>query len=40
MPGAKRSIENYSFEDPSFDTSKQKILLDDIVNAIEAQNAD
>ena len=35
MPGAKRSIENYTYEDPNFDTSKQKDLLDDIVRAID-----
>ena len=38
--GAKRSIENYSFEDPSFDTSKQKVLLDNIVNGIDTSNSD
>jgi len=40
MPGAKKTIEKYGFEDPSFDTSKQKILLEDIVKAIEAEKKD
>ena len=35
MPGAKKSIENYCYEDPNFDTSKQRDLLDDIVGAID-----
>lgn len=35
LPGAKKVIENYTYEDPNFDTSKQKDLLDDIVRAIE-----
>jgi len=35
MPGAKRSVENYTYEDPNFDTSKQKDLLDDIIRAID-----
>ena len=35
LPGAKRSIENYTYEDPNFDTSKQKDLLEEIVRAIE-----
>lgn len=38
IPGAKRAIENYSYEDPNFDTSKQKDLLDEIVNAIESED--
>ena len=38
MPGAKRSIENYTYEDPNFDTSKQKDLLDDMVAAIELED--
>lgn len=35
LPGAKRAIENYSYEDPNFDTSKQKDLLEEIVRAID-----
>lgn len=35
MPGAKKSIDNYTYEDPNFDTSKQKDLLDEIVRAID-----
>jgi hypothetical protein len=38
LPGAKRSIENYTYEDPNFDTSKQKDLLDDMVAAIELED--
>lgn len=38
LPGAKKSIENYSYEDPNFDTSKQKELLDEIVTAIESED--
>ena len=38
LPGTKKAMENYTYEDPNFDTSKQKDLLDDIVRAIEIQD--
>ena len=31
LPGAKNAIENYGFEDPGFDTSRQKLFLDGLV---------
>ena len=35
LQGAKNAIENYSFEDPSFETSRQYEFLNGIVRAIE-----
>ena len=40
LPGAKNSIEDYTYEDPTFDTSKQKIFLNQMVDAIEAGSSD
>ena len=40
VPGAKNSIENYSFDDPSFERSIQWELLQGMIAAIEAMNGD
>lgn len=40
LQGAKNSMENYTFEDPAFDNSRQYVFLKGIVAAIEASNAD
>lgn len=40
LQGAKNSIENYQFEDPSFDNSRQYEFLKGIIDAIEAEAAD
>ena len=36
LQGAKNSMENYQFEDPSFDNSRQFEFLKGLVDAIEA----
>jgi hypothetical protein len=36
MPGAKKCFDNASFEDPSFDNSRQQKFLEGIMTAIEA----
>ena len=38
--GAKNASENYTFEDPSFETSRQYQFLTGIVQAIEDQSPD
>lgn len=40
LQGAKNSMENYQFEDPSFETSRQYEFLKGIVDAIEAQSSE
>ena len=40
LQGAKNAIENYTFEDPSFETSRQYQFLTGIVAAIEEQSPD
>ena len=40
LQGAKNAIENYTFEDPSFETSRQYEFLNGIVRAIEDQSPD
>ena len=40
FPGAKNAIENYTYEDPGFDTSRQKLFLNGIVGAIEQKDFD
>lgn len=38
LQGAKNAIENYTFEDPSFDNSRQYEFLKGIVESIETQD--
>ena len=38
--GAKNSLENYMFEDPSFEMSRQKRFLEGLVTAIENKDSD
>lgn len=38
LQGAKNSMENYQFEDPSFDNSRQFEFLKGLVDAIEAES--
>lgn len=40
LQGAKNAMENYTFEDPAFDNSRQYQFLKGIVEAIETQNPD
>ena len=39
LQGAKNSIEDYTYEDPGFDTSKAKQFLNQIVEAIDAKDS-
>lgn len=38
--GAKRAIQTYQIEDPSFDGSREEKLLSDIVKLVQDKNAD
>ena len=40
LQGAKNAIENYTYEDPSFETSRQCEFLRGIVDSIETQSPD
>lgn len=40
MVGAKRAIQTYQIEDPSFDGSREEKLLSDFVSLIDEKNID
>ena len=40
LQGTKNALENYTYEDPSFETTRQKGFLDGIVLSVDESNAD
>ena len=38
--GAKKAVDTYSLEDPSFDTSRQKKFLCELIEASEEENSE